>query len=651
MKNSINRIVALTCLSLVGLIDVALSDPPPLESRKWNQDVIYFVMTDRFLDGDTSNNQPVGSDGALYDSTQSITTKYHGGDLRGLELAIQSGYFNKLGITAIWITPPVRNGWNSSFDLDGPKTGYHGYWARDFLDIDPHLVSRTSLSGTAYSDDRDGRMQHYKDFIDLAHQHNIKIVQDIVCNHIGPHFYYDVNENEVFDAQEGYEWIQPYKSSGFYKNAKWSDEPQWNLGVSPIDGPVTILGKTVPVKGIFRDLDTFGRKGFSSDSLGASDGEEITCDFFSLRDIWTDKSSTNFDKLVDEFVETYAFYVDVLGIDGFRVDTVKHVHHDFWDAFTQRLRERLGDKANRLLIFGEVYDGNPTVLGSYTYRKDRATNPSPCFDALLNFQTCFCVRDYLRTKGSPYGPARGLNRVIDALNTTGSKSLFNEQLGLDGLSSRQKMVNFVENHDGLNRFMVDGVDFAAQQLAVAINMLMEGIPCLYYGSELPMIDENGRIGRDSETGRMTFCMQGDVTRLNAAMGSSCFKLTSFLANLRNEQPSLTSGRVGALWIDADSITTDDGIFAMARYLEGDDRKAIIAIFNAHPTQSSSTSDTSSMKLVTHDGKPLVKSTQSLVAIDVPGFENATASAIAWQNGIPSATITVPPRSFALFRVE
>ncbi len=117
-------------------------------ARPWSQDIIYFVLTDRFLDGDPDNNVPVGSDPSLYDPTQSVVDHYQGGDLRGLEIALQRGYFNDLGVTALWITPPVRNVWYSACDAGlAPKTGYHGYWAQDFLDIDPHLTSRRSLDG------------------------------------------------------------------------------------------------------------------------------------------------------------------------------------------------------------------------------------------------------------------------------------------------------------------------------------------------------------------------------------------------------------------------------------------------------------------------------------------------------------------------
>ena len=85
-------------------------------ARPWDQDVIYFALTDRFFDGDASNNRPPESDPALYDPTQSDMDLYHGGDFRGLEIALDNGYFNALGITAIWITPPVRNVWYAAFD-------------------------------------------------------------------------------------------------------------------------------------------------------------------------------------------------------------------------------------------------------------------------------------------------------------------------------------------------------------------------------------------------------------------------------------------------------------------------------------------------------------------------------------------------------
>ena len=92
-------------------------------ARPWSDDVIYFAMTDRFSDGDPANNTPVGCDPALYDARQEDISRYFGGDLRGMEMALQAGYFNDLGISALWLTPVVRNVWQSGDDLGGSKSG------------------------------------------------------------------------------------------------------------------------------------------------------------------------------------------------------------------------------------------------------------------------------------------------------------------------------------------------------------------------------------------------------------------------------------------------------------------------------------------------------------------------------------------------
>src|SRR5436190_1307770 len=92
-----------------------MAGEPSYKERPWVQDVVYSVLTDRFYDGDPSNNVPAGSDPALFDQSQQDINKYHGGDLRGLEIALQNGYFRDLGVTAIWISPPVRNVWNTAF--------------------------------------------------------------------------------------------------------------------------------------------------------------------------------------------------------------------------------------------------------------------------------------------------------------------------------------------------------------------------------------------------------------------------------------------------------------------------------------------------------------------------------------------------------
>lgn len=624
--------------------------------RPWNEDIIYFVMTDRFFDGDPSNNRPAGSDPALHDPEQEHIDLYHGGDFRGLELALESGYFNELGVTAIWITPPVRNVWNSSYDLhDAPKTGYHGYWTQDFLDIDPHLVSARSLDGTrTYPDNRDGRMRHYKDLVALAHSKGIKIVQDIVCNHAGPVFYYDANDNGSFDYDQKAEWIQPYNASGRYENADWAEKPKWNLARSEPSKSQEILGVYVPQKGSLSALSSYGRKGMSAGSLGARDGEEVKCDFFSLRDFNTAPDSDHFDALVDDFVELYAFYIETIGVDGFRIDTVKHVHHEFWDAFTQRLRERLGpERAEKVILFGEVYDGNPMALGKYTYRHDWPENNSPSVDSLLNFQFCYAVRGYLRTGNKSFGTAHGIEDAIRALSESPpagqARPYYNQTPGPDGLNASQKIVNFVENHDGINRFRVRGVSEARHFLANALTLAMPGIPCLYYGSEVALQDTEAGPHEDAETGRMTYIHTGENSALNQNKGKAHFEAMSKLIHLRRNEAALQGFDIQPLWVDSDASDNDNGIFAFARGRSGE--APLLVVVNASTKPSSTSIPGYRMQLIDTSGVPLVQPGQQLEAIPLLGNQGKPVRVeLSHEDGRVLADITVGPESFHVFRV-
>jgi glycosidase len=550
-----------------------------VEARPWSDDVMYFLMTDRFSDGDPSNDMPIGSDPALFDPQQKDISRYLGGDLRGVEKALQAGYFNDLGVTALWLTPVVRNVWRSGYDLGGWKSGYHGYWAQDWLDIDPHLTSRTSLAGDAYSDDADGRMKHYQDFVKLAHSKGIKVIQDVVMNHAGPVFYYDANDDGIFNVDKKEEWVQPYQKDGFHANAKWSDIPTWNAERTQPNGPRELLGVKIATKGTLSKLESYGRKGFSPDSLGKTDGEEINCDFFSLRDLWTDPKGTGFDALVDEFVEIYEFYLTTVGVDGLRIDTVKHVHQPFWDAFTERLRRRLGSAAADKLLFGEIYDSNPETLGRYTWRSDWPASNAPALDSVLDFNFCFSAREYLRQQGKQFGSPAALEKslALRSASAANNRLYYNPNPGADGLNAQQKIITFIENHDGLNRFRVAGVTERRNRLAQALMMTMPGIPCLYYGTEFSLLDEGGKIGEDGETGRMMFYPQMGGPNMTEVKASATFHDIANLASLREKLPVLRTGAFIPLWVDSAASDQDDGVFAFARASEDGEAFAVVVV--------------------------------------------------------------------------
>lgn len=544
-------------------------------------------MTDRFHDGDPANNTPEGCDPTLDDPAQDDIDRYHGGDFRGLELALKSGYFNELGVTAIWITPPVRNVWRSGYDLGGWKSGYHGYWTQDFLDIDPHLTSAKSLAGEEYPPGPEGRMRHYRDFVALARSKGVRIIHDAVLNHAGPVFYYDSDGDGVFDVEKENEWVLPFQRSGFYDNAKWGDIAKWSLHRTRPIGPVTLLGREIKTTGLLGEIDAYGRKGFSWDSLGKRDGEEVMADFFSLRDLWTAPDGESFDRLVDEFVEIYHFYMTEIGVDGLRLDTVKHVHHEFWDAFTRRLRARLGAQAKDKILFGEVFDGDPAKLGQYTWRADAPTNPAPSLDSVLAFQLCFMLRDYLWRPGEEYGTAHkteeALRNLIEGKFDDGRHYL-NRTLGPDGLNSLQKSITFIENHDSINRFRVRGISERRNQLAQGLVMTLPGIPCLYYGAEVALHDTRSNIGDDSENGRMTLWKRDSAPTLATLREDDNFQAIQRLSKARGKVRALRDGGFQALWCDSGDTSEDDGLFVFARTME-DPAQSVVVVCNLSPQES------------------------------------------------------------------
>ncbi len=647
---------SLRAVSILLLVFIAKLSAESAPDRPWNKDVIYFAFTDRFFDGDPDNNVPAGSDPSLYDKTQTDLKKYHGGDLRGLEIALKNGYFKALGVTALWISPPVRNVWRSGVDSGGgANTGYHGYWAQDFLDIDPHLTSRKSLDGShEYPDTRDGRMQYYKDFVALAHSQGVKVIQDIVCHHTGPTFFYDANGNGKFDIDDPAEWIQPFKREGFYSNSVWANNPQWNQIQTEPSGPVTILAHEVKTTGVLSKFEAYGRKGFNRDSLGKSDGEEIQADFLSLRSIWSDPQSKLFDQRVDEFVEIYAFYVTEIGVDGFRIDTIKHMDHAFWDAFTKRLRDRVGPKlARRLLLFGEVYDGNPHKAGEYTFQKDGG--PTPCLDSVLNFPLCFALRSYLRPSIGPFGDAHPIEAAFHA---TAEGTNYNPAPGLDGLNAQQKAVNFAENHDGLNRFRVPPITERQNLLANGFLLTTEGIPCLYYGTEAALEDPKGKVGHDSETGRLTFIPAGHPERFAAVQETPNFKSLAAMIALREQTPALIDGGESTVWVDSSSSDVDDGVFAFVRYLKHgenqyDTSQTVVVVVNGSGKPRVTGVPGHTMRIVS-SGQSLLTAGDRLQRMPIAGMDKDTspgkAMDLQWVNGIPQVELVLEPQTVNVYRV-
>jgi cyclomaltodextrinase len=162
----------------------------------WRDEVMYFVFTDRFRDGDPSNNRPIKH------ADLAPAANYMGGDYDGLRLSIEEGYFKKLGVTAIWISPPQRQpeaAWKDAIPPNRMYTGYHGYWPTAAREVNPHFGTTESLHK----------------MVAAAHSNGIKVIMDCVANHVHvDHPYYKQNP----------QWFGQYDLPDGRKNLRMFDE-------------------------------------------------------------------------------------------------------------------------------------------------------------------------------------------------------------------------------------------------------------------------------------------------------------------------------------------------------------------------------------------------------------------------------------------
>jgi len=276
-------------------------------------EAVYFLMTDRFVDGDSTNNQ-VDQGGKYPTFQQPIISKegkkayvgYMGGDFKGI--LDNADYISEMGFTSIWITPivdqpdqafaggePIEFG--GAFK-DGGKTGYHGYWGSNFFKIDEHLPSK-DLSFKQLTES-------------LRNNYGIKTILDIVLNHGSPAFSMPINQEK---------FGQIFDSSG-----KLIADHQ---NVEPKD-----LDENNP-------LHRFYNK---------------KTEIVQLSDI-----NENNPEVLDYFTSAYLHWIDQ-GADAFRLDTLKHMPHAFWKKFSDNIREKHPD----FFMFGESYSFDAKFLAEHT---------------------------------------------------------------------------------------------------------------------------------------------------------------------------------------------------------------------------------------------------------------------------------------------
>ncbi|WP_291380505.1 pullulanase-type alpha-1,6-glucosidase [Demequina sp.] len=440
--------------------DDALVSSPVREAGDGQQ--FYFVMTDRFANGDPTNDAG-GLTGDRLVTGLDPTDKgfYHGGDLAGLNSKLD--YIDGLGTTAIWLTPSFLNKPVQGTGAD-VSAGYHGYWITDFTQIDPHLGTNAELEA----------------LIADAHDRGIKVYFDIITNHTA----------DVIDYTGGaYDYVsqadRPYTDAsgtafdpGDY--AGTGSFPALDAATSfpyvPVADPAEA---TVKVPAWLNDVTKYHNRGNSTYS-----GESTTYgDFSGLDDLMTEDPT-----VVQGFVDVYDAWVD-LGIDGFRIDTAKHVNFEFWQTFTTAVKAHAASLGNDdFFMFGEVYDADATKTSPYVRDSDMSS--------VLDFSFQSAATTF----------ARGFDP--DVLST-----LFaSDDWYTTDHSSSTALPTFLGNHDmgRVGHLVRDDPDgLARSELAHSLMFFSRGQPVVYYGDEQGFEGDGSLGGTDKDARQDMFATQVD----------------------------------------------------------------------------------------------------------------------------------------------
>lgn len=549
----------------------AASSAPDYRARLPEDEIIYFVLPDRFENADPSKDGG-GLKGGRLKTGFDPTSKgfYHGGDLKGLTKRLN--YIQGLGATAIWLTPifvnkPVQGSPGQE------SAGYHGYWITDFTGVDPHL----------------GTDADFKAFVDAAHARGMKVYMDIIANHTADVLYPAECEGKndcSYRSIADYPYQRRGGVTGAAINAGFdgSDfskltDPNYAYTVK-----VKPAEKNIKVPAWLNDPIYYHNRGNSTFR-----GESSTMgDFVGLDDIFTEHP-----RVVEGMIDIYGAWIDRYGVDGFRIDTAKHVNPEFWQKFVPAMLERARAKGiPHFHIFGEVADdtGQPGKLAKHT-RRDK-------LPSVLDF--AFGVT--------------AIKTISGEWPTESWREFFaQDALYEGGEAAAMELPTFLGNHDAgrfasfIRRALPNASDDEILKRVALGHVLMltaRGAPTVYYGDEQGFAGDGG----DQDAREDMFASKVAVYNDNKLVGTSAttaqpsfdtahplYKLIRELADIRKSRPALRRGstifRAGE---------DQPGLMAFSRVLNG--HEVLVAVNTSTKTiENNVVVETSSKEFTTLAG--------------------------------------------------
>ncbi|MFF9062848.1 pullulanase-type alpha-1,6-glucosidase [Streptomyces sp. NPDC014882] len=557
------RVAAVTAAALAAALvqplaaRAATPPPPPSDAalaktaarHDLTREQFYFVLPDRFANGDTANDRG-GLTGSRLATGYDPTDKgfYQGGDLKGLTRRLD--YIKGLGTTALWLAPLFKNQPVQGTGKDA-SAGYHGYWITDFTQVDPHFGTNEDL----------------ETLIDKAHAKGMKVFFDVITNHTADVVDYQ-EKSYGYLAKGAFPYLtkdgEPFDDAD---HAGTKDFPEVDAGSFPRTPVVPPARKDLKVPSWLNDPTMYHNRG---DSTFA--GESSTHgDFSGLDDLWTERP-----EVVRGMERIYQRWVRDFGVDGFRIDTVKHVNMEFWTQWATAL-DAYAAKRGRddFFMFGEVYSADTAVTSPYVTRGR--------LDATLDFPFQEAARQYASQGGS----AKKLAAVFgDDYRYTTDKANAYEQVTFLGNHDMGRIGTFL-NQD--NPKATDAELLAKDKLANELMFLSRGNPVVYYGDEQGFTGAGG----DKDARQTMFASKTadyldddrigtDRTHASDAYDTDAplYRQISALAKLRKAHPALTDG------IQTERYAADGaGVYAFSRTDARTGTEYVVAFNNADEATS------------------------------------------------------------------
>jgi alpha-amylase len=520
-------------------------------------DNFYFVMADRFSNGSTANDTGgiVPSDPDLPDRNEhgfdpTHTGYYHGGDLKGLLQRIE--YIQDLGTTAIWLTPSFKN---KAVQLQDQSAGYHGYWITDFTQIDPHLGTNEDLRA----------------LVDAAHARGMKVYFDIITNHTADVIGYGDSQRKGYTSKDRV----PYKDAAgnVFDDRDYAGTntfPPLNPATSfPYTPTLTAADQNLKVPSWLNDRTLYHNRG---DTTFVGENSYYG-DFFGLDDLFTEHP-----RVVDGMIDIYKKWITDFRIDGFRIDTMKHVNDEFWEKFAPEILAHARRQGLRqFYAFGEVFDITKPFTSHFTTQAK--------VQGVLDF---------------PFQKAAERFAANSAATNELRDFFVDDDWYTDADSNVYQLPTFLGNHDmgrigmfirNANQGATDAEVFRRDKLAHELMYLSRGNPVIYYG------DEQGFVGDGGDQGARQDMFQGqvasyndddliatDMTHGNPACcfddGHPLFEAISRLADLTERYPALRDGAHQHRY-SSDAA----GIYAYSRLDRREQREFVVAVNNSESPQT------------------------------------------------------------------